>query len=93
MFIVYNLDHSWYRTTLYLSFSMAQRRVIRGCNVFNDQWLKDSEFSEWLTRTTNTSYAGCTACGINDISISALGRSALTSHAKVSGRLLTDGII
>ena len=63
---------------------MTSKRPLRGCNVFNDKWKDDPAFSEWLKPTANRAYAGCKVCGTNDISLSSLGRAALTSHAKVN---------
>lgn len=49
--------------------------------VFNDKWLLDSAYKDWLRRVPNDNHsAACLFCGNKPIKIGAMGESALKSH-------------
>ena len=48
--------------------------------IFNDSWLSDSRFSQWLKRSVNSTKAYCNFCQ-NDFDISNTGVIGLTIHA------------
>ena len=48
---------------------------------FNDNWLVKAAYKSWLKRSSNVDKAFCTVCG-KDFSISAMGESAVSTHAK-----------
>ena len=55
--------------------------------IFNESWLSDSRFSQWLKRSGNSTKARCSYCQ-KDFDISNMGIAALTSHA--SGKKHSD---
>jgi len=47
---------------------------------FRDEWLKDEQFSVWLSPAKDSKYtARCTMCDVN-FNVGTMGKSALTSH-------------
>ena len=48
--------------------------------IFNDSWLSDSRFSQWLKRSVNSAKAYCNFCQ-KDFDISDMGVAGLTNHA------------
>ena len=48
---------------------------------FNDNLLVKAAYKSWLKRSSNVDKAFCTVCG-KDFSISAMGESAVSTHAK-----------
>jgi hypothetical protein len=46
---------------------------------FNDQWLSDERFADWIKKASNTSAKCCKCCKLVDLS--SMGVSALISHA------------
>ena len=52
---------------------------------FQDSWLKDPKFREWLKKhTTDKTKFRCKLCQNKEMTLSNMGTSALTSHAKSS---------
>ena len=52
---------------------------------FQDSWLKDPKFRKWLKKhTTNKTKFRCKLCQNKEMTLSNMGTSALTSHAKSS---------
>ena len=49
---------------------------------FQEDWLTDKEFSEWVARAENDKEARCTLCKSN-IKLSNMGVTALRSHIKI----------
>ena len=52
--------------------------------IFNKNWLRDEEYSEWLQEVPNDKYAfRCRACAKN-LELGCMGKSALSRHTKGS---------
>ena len=54
---------------------------------FNDNWLVKAAYKSWLKRSSNVDKAFCTVCG-KDFSISEMGESAVSTHAKGKNMLI-----
>jgi len=51
--------------------------------LFNDNWLLDSQFKEWIGKDTkNLNKARCMICGGGSFALGNMGKQALGSHAK-----------
>jgi len=55
--------------------------------VFNDQWLKEPQFSSWLGKSKDSTKASCHLCGVF-FELGNMGRKALNSHAKGKKHIL-----
>ena len=53
----------------------------KGICVFNDEWLDDPEFKEWLSRSTGDTEFTCKLCN-KSYSLGNMGKGALNSHQK-----------
>ena len=55
--------------------------MAKRCCSFNDDWLKEQEWSLWLERGSNVKTAYCKLCN-HSFDVSNMGKSAVASHAK-----------
>ena len=49
--------------------------------LFNEDWLKDSQFSSWIARSIHKDKARCKLCA-TDFQLGNMGKQALLSHAR-----------
>ena len=54
---------------------------IKSKATFQDEWLTNKLYKDWITQGKNKNYAKCVLC-LKDIDLSIMGNAALDSHAK-----------
>ena len=54
---------------------------IKSKAIFQEQWLTDKSYKNWVSKGKNNNYAKCVLC-LKEIDLSTMGSAALDSHAK-----------
>ena len=65
-----------FQVTYLFCTSMSLKKTL-----FNEDWLKDSQFSSWIARSIHKDKARCKLCATN-FQLGNMGKQALLSHAR-----------
>ena len=65
-----------FQVTYLFCTSMSLKKTL-----FNEDWLKDSQFSSWIARSIHKDKARCKLCA-TDFQLGNMGKQALLSHAR-----------